>query len=253
MLTWFDSWVSEIFDPETVALLAELSTSGTDTRVWTELWNDLYHQYDSDVACAALPELAAIANAGTSHDRFEAVSLAGALLAAADPYTAEIRERYVDDIAALHTEALSELAESSPEEDHEPDTFLYRVQAMLAFEDPTAWSLKLAELLEEQLEIECPICWAAMTIHLGGPGFFTCTSGFPLDTVTKRPVVAADPDQMTGLGDRLYRTAVTGRQRVIARQLTFLFGRATCTEGGHEFIPAAAVEKAMWSSSILES
>ncbi|WP_327151926.1 hypothetical protein [Nocardia sp. NBC_01329] len=242
--------MSHGLDPETVALLAELSTSGTDTTVWTELWNELYHQYDSSVACAALPELAAIAGAGTSHDRFEAVSLAGALLAAADPYTAEIRERYVDDIAALRTEVLSELAESSPEEDHEPDTFLYRVQAMLAFEDATAWSLRLAELLEEQFEIECPICWAAMTLHLDGPGFFTCTSGFPLDTVTKRPVAAADPDQLTGLGDRLYRTAGAGRQRVIARQLTFLFGRATCTEGDHEFIPAAAVEKAAWSSSV---
>lgn len=104
--TWFDTSVPDVFEPETVALLAELSTSGTDPRAWTELWNELYHQYDSDVACAALPELAAI--------------------------------------------------------------------------------------------------------------------------------------------------AVAGRQRVIARQLTFLFGHATCTEGGHEFIPAAAVEKAVRSGSILE-
>jgi hypothetical protein len=47
-------------------------------------------------------------------------------------------------------------------------------------------------------------------------------------------------------------TAVAGRQRVIARQLTFMFGRATCTECGHEFNPATAIEKAVWSSSIFE-
>lgn len=54
------------------------------------------------------------------------------------------------------------------------------------------------------------------------PRFCTCTGDFPIGTVTKRPALAADPDQMTGLGDRLYRTAVAGRQRVVAQQLTFL-------------------------------
>jgi hypothetical protein len=75
---------------------------------------------------------------------------------------------------------------NSRKDGHEPSNFLQRVQAMLTFEDATAWSPKLLELIEEQLEIECPVCWAAMTIHLGGPRFFTRTSGFRLDTVTKR-------------------------------------------------------------------
>ncbi|MEV0108533.1 hypothetical protein AB0H42_19650 [Nocardia sp. NPDC050799] len=51
-------------------------------------------------------------------------------------------------------------------------------------------------------------------IYLGGLGFCTRTSGFSLGTASKRPVVAADPDQMNGLGDRLYRTAAAAEEAV---------------------------------------
>ncbi|WP_147404046.1 hypothetical protein [Nocardia panacis] len=229
------------FDPETLVLLGRLSIAGTDSAVWEELWNELYHRHDSAVACAALPELAAIAAGGVPGDRYRAVSLAGALLAAADPYTAEIRDRYAEDICALLTEVGSELAAGGPAIDSEPVVFLDRVHAMLTFEDAAGWSHRLLELVEAELEIECPVCWAAMTMHIGASGSFTCTSGYPLDKVTKRQLIPANPDQLTGLGARLRRLAVAGRQATIARQLTFLFGHAVCTENGHEFTPADAL------------
>lgn len=215
--------------------------------VWKELWDELYHQYPSDVACAAVPELAAIAADGAPSDRFEAVQLAGALLAKADPYTAEIRERYAGHIATLLREAQVELAENSPEDNHDPTSFVLRVQAVLAFEDATIWSEQLIGLLDEEFEIICPACWAAMDLYLGERGFFTCTGGYPPETVTRRPLVASHPDELTGLGHRLHRLAAAARQHTLARQLTYLFGRGTCTENGHQFIPADSVVE-LWTS-----
>ncbi|MGF6886789.1 hypothetical protein ABIA39_005278 [Nocardia sp. GAS34] len=247
-LTWFDDEMSNPFDPEIEALLAGLPVEGADATAREKLRDVLLHRYDIDLPFSVLPELAAIVSDGSPSDRTQAVLVAGALIADADPYTAEIRDQYADSIAVLLAEVQSELAESRPgEQDHEPDTFIARVEAMLTFEDATVWSRRLDGLIDEEFEIECPVCWAAMMVYLGGPGFFTCTSGYPLDNVTKRPLIPIDPDQMTDLGARLHQLALIGRQHTIARQLTFLFGRATCTENGHEFTPADAIEKAAMS------
>ncbi|WP_280454701.1 hypothetical protein [Nocardia brasiliensis] len=226
-LVCFDKKVSNPLEPE-ITILDRLSG-----------------MYVEDLPVEALPELAAIAGNGAPRDRVRAVSIAGALISAADPYTAEIRDEYGDSIAVLLAEVQSELAAGSPgEEDYEPDAFIDRIHSMLAFEDAAVWSLRLFELIDGEIEVECPLCWAAMTAHLGEPGFFTCTSGYPLDKVTKRPLIPADPDQMTRLGARLHQLAIASRQRTIARQLTYLFGRATCTENGQIFTPADAIERA---------
>ncbi|WP_280381171.1 hypothetical protein [Nocardia wallacei] len=210
----------------------------------TRILDRLTGMYAGDLPVEALPELAAIAAEGAPGDRARAVSIAGALISAADPYTAEIRDRYRDSIAALLGEVRSELAAEAPAADREPAAFIDRVHSMLTFEDSAAWSPRLFELTDGEIEIECPVCWAAMTVHLGGAGFFTCTSGYPLDRVTKRPLIPAHPDRLTGLGARLHRLALVGRQFTIARQFTYLFGRGTCTENGHEFTPVDALEKA---------
>lgn len=86
--------------------------------------------------------------------------------------------------------------------------------------------------IDEEFEIQCPVCWAAMIVHLGGPGFFICASGYPLDKVTKRPLIPANPGDMTGLGARLHQLALVGRQRTIARQLTFSL-RSWHIDGSH--------------------
>ena len=225
-LTCFDEEVSNPLDPEVTTL------------------DRLAGLYAEDIPVEALPELAAITDTGAPSDRARAVSIAGTLISAADPYTAEIRDRYGDSIAVLLAEVQSELTAGGPGEDYDPEAFIDRVHSMLTFEDSAVWSLRLFELIDGEIEIECPVCWAAMTVHLDEPGFFTCTSGYPLDRVTKRPLTPAKPERMTGLGARLHQLALDGRQSTIARQLTYLFGRATCTENGHEFTPADALEKA---------
>jgi hypothetical protein len=226
VLSCFDAGVSNPLDPQTT-ILARLAG-----------------MYVGDLPADALPELAVIASTGIPSDRAQAVSIAGALISAADPYTAEIRDQYGDSIAVLLAQVQSELAVADPAEDHEPDAFLDRVHSMLTFEDSVGWTQRLFELLDGEIEIECPRCWAAMTVHLGEPGFFTCVSGYPLDNITKRPMTPANPDHMSGLGARLHQLALAGRQRTIAQQLTYLFGRAICTENGHEFTPVDAIEKA---------
>ncbi|MEU0504507.1 hypothetical protein [Nocardia sp. NPDC005998] len=212
--------------------------------MWTDLWDELYHQHSGENACAALPELAEIASSGTPADRLQAVELAGALIASAVPYTAEIRDRYASEISAMLREVRSELVEDCMGDDHEPDAFVYRLQSMLAFEETTVWSQKLDGLVTGEFEIECPMCFATMFLVIGKHSFFTCWDDYALGDVDKIPLVAAVPDQLTDLGDRLYRLAVAGRQHTVARQLTFLFGRATCPENAHEFTPADAVTAA---------
>ncbi|GAB2710908.1 hypothetical protein [Nocardia thraciensis] len=93
--------MSNLLRPQAVDLLARLSTDGTDAGVWTDLWDELYHRHNGEDACAALPELAELASSGTPADRFQAVELAGALIASAEPHTAEIRDRYAGGISAL--------------------------------------------------------------------------------------------------------------------------------------------------------
>jgi hypothetical protein len=212
--------------------------------VWTDLWDELYHQHSGENACAALPELAELAVNGTPAVRRRAVELAGAVIANAEPYTAKIRERYVIEISALLREVRFMLAEDCEDDDHEPDAFVYGLQSMLAFEETTAWSRKLDGLVTGEFEIECPVCSTAMFLVLDEHGFFTCWEDYALGSVGKIPLIPATPDQLTNLGGRLYYLAMAGRQQTIARQLTFLFGRATCPENSHEFTLADAVDAA---------
>ncbi|WP_153412802.1 hypothetical protein [Nocardia macrotermitis] len=225
--------------PQAVALLAELSTNGANSAVWSDLRDELYYRHIGEHACAALPALAALAGQGSPLTRMRAIELAADLLARADPHAGDARERYAADIAALLVLVRADLARKYPDEDHESDVFVYRMRSMLAFEGETEWSRRLAELLAGEFETKCPECSAVMYVAIGAHGVFTCWDDDSLaDDVDETDLVPASPARLTGLAHRLHTLAVTARQPVLARRLTYLFGRTTCPRNAHEFTPA---------------
>ncbi|WP_157116887.1 hypothetical protein [Nocardia vaccinii] len=234
--------MSNLLRPQAVALLAELSDDGMDSGVWSNLREELYYRHIGEHACAALPALAALAREGRPLTRLRAIELAGDLLARADPHAGAVRGRYARDIAALLARVRMDLAKKCVDEDHEPDAFLYRVRSMLAFEGETEWSRRLGGLLGGEFEIKCPECSAVMFVVLGTHGVFTCWDDDSLaDDADDTDLVPAAPAGLTGLAHRLHTLAVTARQPVLARHLTYLFGRTTCPRNAHEFTPADTI------------
>lgn len=240
---WLDGRVSNSLRPQAVALLAKLSTDGTDSGVWSSLREELYYWHTGESACAALPGLAELVRGGGPLVRLRAVELAGVLIARADPDAAEIRERYSEQLSVLLDEVRGELARECTDVDHEPDAFVYRIRAMLALEGETEWFRRLDGLLGGEFEIKCPDCSAVMFVALGAHGVFTCWDDDTLDdeAADDTALIPANPNQLTGLGHRLHGLAVSARQHILARHLTYLFGRTACPCNAHEFTPADTI------------
>ena len=228
--------------PQAVALLDELSTNGAYSGVWSNLREELYYRHIGEHACAALPALAALARKGVPLTRLRAIELAGDLLARADPHTGSVREQYAPDVATLLSLVRADLATKYAEQDHEPDAFVYRIRSMLALEGETEWSRRLAGLLGGEFEIKCPECSAVMFVALGTHGVFTCWDDDSLaDDADDTELVPTAPTRLTGVAHRLHTLAVTARQPVLARHLTYMFGRTTCPRNAHEFTPADTI------------
>ncbi len=210
--------------------------------MWSNLREELYYRHIGEHACAALPALAALAREGRPLTRLRAIELAGDLLARADPHTGCIRRRYARDIAALLDLVRSDLAKKYADVDHEPDIFVYRMRSMLAFEGQTEWSRRLVGLIGGEFEIKCPECSAVAFVALGTHGVFTCWDDDSLtDDADDTDLIPAAPTQLAGLAHRLHTLAVTARQPILARRLTYFFGRTTCPRNAHEFTPADTI------------
>ncbi|MFD7846750.1 hypothetical protein ACFV4K_27920 [Nocardia sp. NPDC059764] len=223
--------------PQAASLLQRLSDGETDRSIWSELWNELYHLHGAVDACAALPALAHVAATGMSDARSDAITLASGVLINAGGVAEEARQ-YDVAITLLLNMVHDDLAVAPGEEDHAPEDFIGRLQSMLAFEDETVWAEKLDCLIEEELELDCPACGTTICLSLGRGGTFTCTVDYGLGNVIHVPLIPASPDQLNGLGARLYQLAMTARQPATALQITALFGHATCPPDDHQFIPA---------------
>ncbi|QLY30707.1 hypothetical protein H0264_37390 [Nocardia huaxiensis] len=222
--------------PQAIALLRQLSGGQPDRFLWSELWNELYHLHSEEDACAALPALAHAAATGTPETRSEAITLASGVLNNAGGVE-EVRQ-YGAAISLLLNVVHDSLTTVPGKDDIAPADFICRLQSMLAFEDETVWAQKLDCLIEEELELDCPTCGTTIHMCLGRDGTFTCTVDYGLGNSGHAPLIPAAPHHLTGLGARLYQLAMTARQPATARQITALFGHATCSPDGHQFVPA---------------
>ncbi|MER5435310.1 hypothetical protein [Streptomyces sp. NPDC002588] len=192
-------------------LFARLDGGPGDKEVWHELWSSLCHQGSVySASFAALPVLTDIAVGRAPGGRDDAVSLAGFIVAEADP---EDRTRYAGEIAELLVVGRECLAKA-PADD--PKNYVYLVQFLLAFEGVPFWSRELEPLLEE-FEAGCPEC-GDTTVVMVGEYREDCEA----------ELHPADPAGLTGIGARLHSMALAAGQTEVAGWLLYLFGGVTC-------------------------
>ncbi|MFD6109096.1 hypothetical protein ACFWG0_03170 [Streptomyces yangpuensis] len=206
-----------------------------DGQVWSSLWDDLCHQNcvypDSYLA---LPYLAAIAAGRAPGAPDEAVSMAGLILSAADD---EQTAQYADETAVLLGTARRLLGEAGAD----TPTFVYLLQALLAFEGERVWSVgRLEGLFTEEYEVDCPACSSTLFVAFGEYGTFASAG----DYVTSAPVrtellpagsartelLPAEPAALDALPARLHRLATDAGHEKVAYGLIHLFGRAVCPD-----------------------
>ncbi|WP_329038855.1 hypothetical protein OHT61_15450 [Streptomyces sp. NBC_00178] len=199
-------------------LFARLNGGQEDEKVWHDLWSALCHQGTVyEASYAALPVLADIASGRAPGERKQAVLMGGLIVAEAD---AALRGRYAPQVAELVSVTRACLTHVPADE---PETFVYLVQGLLAFEGVPIWSQQL-ELLFEEFEAECSECEALICILLGEYADQSDAELHP-----------ARPDELTGVGGRIHKMARDAGHDQVAAWVTHLFGHATCPECGTRF------------------
>ncbi|GAA1864825.1 hypothetical protein [Actinomadura bangladeshensis] len=227
---------------EDVPGLLDRVASGRNDQGWSDLWSALCHQGSVySASFAALPRLLAIASdQGTREDdAVMALALAAAIVAGEDqPHDAgDVRARHAADIDALGRIATRMLPTAS-----DRYTYVYLLQAVLAFEGVPVWGHRLEDVNNDEYEIECPECSAVMFVAFGDDGHFSCTGDYAIGAdVPKLPLRPAAPETLTGLPERLHTTAHAHGQEDVAVRLTYLFGAATCPDCKAEFTVADQV------------
>lgn len=199
-------------------LFARLNGGKEDEKVWHDLWSALCHQGTVyEASYAALPALADIASGRAPGERKQAVLMGGLIVAEAD---ATLRGRYASQITELASVTHACLTDVPADE---PETFVYLAQGLLAFEGVPIWSQQL-ELLFEEFEAECSECEA-----------LTCILLSEYADQSDAELHPASPDELTGVGGRIYNMARDAGHDQVATWVTHLFGHANCPECGARF------------------
>lgn len=152
---------------------------------------------------------------------------------------AEIRRRYATELADLERLAVQCLA--LPELQDDPTSFIYLLEAVLAFRDEPVWQRHLEGLAEGEYELSCPSCESDLYLAIDDQIPDAGKEGSTDDGATHIPIIPADPHLLDGVGARLHRIAVDHNQPQVARQLTYLFGQTTCPDCETTFPIAEAV------------
>ncbi|MGW3264381.1 hypothetical protein [Streptomyces sp. NPDC001056] len=222
---------------ERLRALLERAATGADSRAWSELWTELYHNGTLDVAHPlVLRTLAGMARSDEADVAASALHLAGALLVQADRRheTRDLRHRYAPEVACLLGAANRWRKVTAERSD-----YCCLLEAVLDLEGDIHWAEDLTGgLVGEEYEFECPApggC-ASLWVVLGERGFFSAAEDYALsDDVETFPLHPADPRALEGLGRRLYELALADGQEDVALALTYAFGEATCPECEQRF------------------
>jgi hypothetical protein len=213
---------------------------------WEELWAQLCPEGTVHPASfAALPRLTAVAAEWPPEDRGLILALAGAIMAGTRGSSefGDMPRRHAGDVSTLLK--LTEESLRSPALSDDPHTFLYLLQAMLAFEGVPVWDERLEGLADEEYEVDCPGCGVSLFIAMGEYGFFASAGDYATDEDAPRtPLVPSDPDRLEGVAKRLHTIAEEAGQDKVSTGLTHLFGAATCTACGETFPVADRVAAA---------
>ncbi|GGT28690.1 hypothetical protein [Streptomyces chromofuscus] len=213
-----------------------------DEQVWNELWSALCHQGSVyGASWAALPRLTDIARGAAAGDPRQAVLMAGAIVGDADE---DHRERY-----ALEIEALRGVTRSMLDvRDRERNEFVELLQSLLAFEGVEVWWDALEGVSGEEYELDCPACEDGLFAAFGSHGTFVSAGDYVTGPgargeQARAELTPARPEQLDGIGARLYREAAEAGQSAVAAALTLVFGQGRCPSCDAVFRVADEVEK----------
>ncbi|GLW10306.1 hypothetical protein Misp01_54340 [Microtetraspora sp. NBRC 13810] len=215
---------------ENVPELLDQLVPDSRAAVWDELWSCICHQMTVYPASfAALPRLAEIARSWAPADRTMILSLCGSIVAGArQPHGA-------GDVRMIHAAEIEELLRLTNETMHaaiDEDSFIYMLQAVLAFEDVPVWDEMLEQLLQGEYELEnCPGCGVHLLVAIGADGYFATSGDYAIeDDPAKGELAPAVPSELDHVARRMYDTAQSlGRENLTTR-LLYLFGNATCPD-----------------------
>ncbi|MFG2109803.1 hypothetical protein [Micromonospora chersina] len=204
---------------------------------WDELYEEACHQGLSDADEAFLiPRLADVAARFAPADRDNALLLGGEIAADLDE-TSWLR--YAEALAALRRLTNDWLPTPT-----DPQSFVFRLQAVMALEGDELWGAELDRIVHDEIEIECPNCETSLFVAFGDDGCFATHEDYAIKSeVEKTPLLPATPTELEGVGRRLHSMSARVGQESVAAALTYLFGRATCTECSTTFRVSDQVQR----------
>ncbi|MEU5566760.1 hypothetical protein [Micromonospora musae] len=169
-------------------------------------------------------------------DRDEPLILAGQLAADMDE---ESHRRNAETLAQLRHLATDWLPTPT-----DGPSFIYRLRAVLALEGDMLWGQELERLIHDEVEVECPQCETSLFIAFGERGHFATHEDYATKSnVAQTPLLPAAPADLEGVGLRLHRMSTEVGQQSVAEAVTYVFGRATCTQCGGTFRVSDQVER----------
>ena len=209
-------------------------------EIWGELWSRLCHQGTVYTASyAALPALTEMAGQWPSPQRIQPLLLAAAIVASSDfaayedfPDVHSTHAAQIEQLVDVTTQALRH-----PDLATDPGTYVYLLQALLAFEGVEVWAENLDGINDEEYEVPCPHCETENFVAFGGYGYFsTLDSMYMENTGTHRtPLEPQQPANLDPLPRRLYEAAQADGHPDVSEKITYVFGHAQCAECGLRF------------------
>lgn len=229
-------------------LLGQASPDGS-SQVWSDLWSRLCHQGSVYSAShAAIPALAEMAQQWPAPARFEPILLAAAIVAGIDQpwHLPDVHSTYAAQIEILATLTRRALAHRSLAAD--AATYVYVLQALLAFEGVEVWGNQLNGINDEEYEVPCPHCDTENFVVFGKYGRFSTLDGRYMEAAEapREPLEPASPANLSPLARRLHSQALADGHPEVADKITYLFGDARCVDCGRMFRVDEAVS-AQWT------
>lgn len=81
------------------------------------------------------------------------------------------------------------------------------------------------------IEVDCPACGSSLFVAFGDDGHFATHEDYATTTDFDRtPLLPAPANQLDGAGRRLHAMSLQAQQTAVAEALTYVFGRANCTQ-----------------------
>jgi hypothetical protein len=203
-----------------------LATAAADPQA--PAWDDLYHEVCHQGHCYPsgfflLPHLAGIAARFAPADRDHALIFAGEIAVDLDDAS---RARYAETLATLHR--LTDAWILTPTD---PQTFIYRLQTVMALEGNRVWGKELDRIVDDEIEVECPTCATSLFVVFGEHGHFATHEDYATNSdVERTPLLPATTGELNGAGHRLRMMSLQAQHPAVATALTYVFGRAICTQ-----------------------